>query len=86
MLTLTGGNLDGARVDAVLSFPGEIKEAFSNWRDGFPATSIDDRDVEVVQGSSGNSTVKAMLRQAVGPVGAPSALCADNCRTQSYAS
>ena len=25
MLTLTGGNLDGARVDAVLSFPGEIK-------------------------------------------------------------
>ncbi|HWY77435.1 MAG TPA: photosynthetic reaction center cytochrome c subunit family protein, partial [Verrucomicrobiae bacterium] len=58
MLTLTGGNLDGARVDAALSFPGGIKQALSDWRDGFPATSIDGRDVEVVQGTSGKSTVK----------------------------
>jgi hypothetical protein len=58
MLTLTGGNLDGARVDAALSFPGGIKQALSDWRDGFPATNIDGRDVEVVQGTSGKSTVK----------------------------
>jgi photosynthetic reaction center cytochrome c subunit len=58
MLTLTGGNLDGARVDAALSFPSGIKQALSDWRDGFPATSIDGRDVEVVQGTSGKSNVK----------------------------
>ena len=58
MLALTGGNLDGARVDAVLSFPGGIKQALTNWRGGFPETSIDGRDVQVVQGTSGKSTVK----------------------------
>ena len=50
MLTLTGGNLDGARVDAALSFPGGAKQALTDWRDG--------RDVEVVQGTGGKSTVK----------------------------
>ena len=58
MLTLTGGNLDGARVDAALSFPGGIKQALSDWSDGFPETDIEGRDVEVVQGTSGKSTVK----------------------------
>ncbi|RDJ93252.1 hypothetical protein B4Q13_23130, partial [Lacticaseibacillus rhamnosus] len=58
MLMLTGGNLDGARVDAALSFPGGIKQALSDWRDGFPETNIDGRDVAVVQGTSGKSTVK----------------------------
>lgn len=58
MLTLTGGLLDGARVDAALSFPASIKQSLSDWRDGFPATSIDGRDVEVIQGTSGKSTVK----------------------------
>ena len=58
MLTLTGGNLDGARVDAALSFPGGIKQALTDWRDGFPATNIDGRDVDVVQGTSGKSEVK----------------------------
>jgi len=58
MLTLTGGLLDGARVDAALSFPGGIKQSLTDWRDGFPATNIDGRDVEVIQGTSGKSTVK----------------------------
>jgi photosynthetic reaction center cytochrome c subunit len=58
LLTLTGGNLDGAKVDAILSFPGEIKQALNDWHDGFPATSIDGRDVDVVQGASGKSIVK----------------------------
>lgn len=52
MLTLTGGNLDGAKLDADLSFPGRIKQALSNWRAGFPATTIDDRDVQVIQGTT----------------------------------
>jgi hypothetical protein len=58
MLTLTGGNLDGARVDAELSFPGEIKQALTDWRAGFPETDIDGRDIQVIQGTSGKSAVK----------------------------
>jgi photosynthetic reaction center cytochrome c subunit len=59
MLALTGGNLDGAKVDAELSFPGRIKQALGSWRAGFPETSIDGREVQVVQGTSaGKSLVK----------------------------
>ena len=58
MLSLTGGNLDGARVDAVLSFPVGIKQAFTDWRDGFPETNIDGHDVQIIRGTSGKSTVK----------------------------
>jgi len=67
MLALTGGNLDGAKVDAVLSFPGQIKQVFSNWSAGFPATTIDDREVQVIQGiSSGKSLVKLYFDKATG--------------------
>jgi photosynthetic reaction center cytochrome c subunit len=38
---LTGGELDGARLDAQLSFPGQIKEALSNLRVSLPATISD---------------------------------------------
>ena len=38
---LTGTDLDGARVDAQLSFPGQIKEILTNWKTG-PPTSITD--------------------------------------------
>ena len=51
LTALAAGDLDGARLDAVLSFPGQIKQALRQWRAGNPAT-IDDRDVQVVQGTS----------------------------------
>jgi hypothetical protein len=57
MLALTGGNLDGAKVDADLSFPGRIKQALTNWRAGFPEVSIDDHDVQVIQGTSGGKSL-----------------------------
>src|SRR6266700_5457313 len=34
VLGLTGGELDGARLDAQLSFPAQIKQAFGGWRAG----------------------------------------------------
>jgi outer membrane lipoprotein-sorting protein len=58
MLTLTGGNLEGAKVDAALSFPGGIKTALTNYRGGFPATRIGDVDVTVIEGNMGRSGVK----------------------------
>jgi hypothetical protein len=48
---LTGGDLQAARVEAELTFPARIKQAFTTWRVGSPST-IDERDVQVVQGSS----------------------------------
>ena len=47
-----GQDLDGLKLDADLSFPGGIKQALSQWRVGFPATAINDRDVNVVQGTT----------------------------------
>lgn len=58
LVTLSGGNLDGAKVDAELSFPGRIKQALTNWSSDFSETSIDDHPVRVVQGLSGKSLVK----------------------------
>ena len=50
LLPLTGGNLEGAKLEAMLSFPTQIKQAFSQW--GISATDIDDKEVRVVQGTN----------------------------------
>jgi hypothetical protein len=48
VLPLSGGDLDGARMDACLSFPASLNQQFK-WRTGFPAVAIDDRPVQVIQ-------------------------------------
>src|SRR5215831_9037428 len=50
LLTLTGGNLDGARIEAAVTFPSQLRQSFNQWRVG--ATSIDDKEVQVLQGSN----------------------------------
>ena len=50
VLELSGGALEGVKLDADLSFPAHIKTALGKWRVGFPAT-INDREVQVLQGS-----------------------------------
>ncbi len=50
VLALSGSELDCVRLDAELSFPARIKETLGDWRVGLP-TEIDDRPVQVVQGS-----------------------------------
>ena len=50
LMTLTGGNLEGARIDALVSFPTQIKPAFSQWQVG--ATAIDDKEVQVLRGTN----------------------------------
>ncbi|MGD0135734.1 MAG: c-type cytochrome [Bryobacteraceae bacterium] len=48
---LTGSDLDGARLDAMLTFPWQIKDTLRQWRVGLPST-INDRDVRLIQGTS----------------------------------
>jgi photosynthetic reaction center cytochrome c subunit len=50
LLPLTGGNLEGAKIDAMLSFPAQIKQAFSQWQT--TATDIDNHEVQVLQGTN----------------------------------
>ena len=48
--TLTSGNLDRYRLEAIVAFPAGIKQAFSRWRVG--RATIDDRVVQIVQGTN----------------------------------
>jgi len=46
----TGGEVDGVKLTAALTFPGQIKQLLHQWRVGPPAV-IDDRDMTLVQGT-----------------------------------
>ena len=59
VLGLTGGELDGARLDAELSFPAQIKQAFGGWRAG-GVTTINDRPAQVLQGTSPGGTLATL--------------------------
>jgi hypothetical protein len=70
---LVGGDLDGARFDAQLSFPGQIKEILTNFKSG-PPTSITDLPAPSSQASlqqdvtSGQTHVVDVV-QGTGPRG-----------------
>jgi hypothetical protein len=50
LLPLTGGNLEGAKLEAILAFPTQLRTAFNQFR--VTATDIDNREVRVVQGTN----------------------------------
>jgi hypothetical protein len=50
LMTFTGGNLEGARLDAMTSFPASIRPTFSRWQVG--STTIGDRPVQILQGTN----------------------------------
>ncbi len=56
---LGGSERDGARLDAQLSFPAQIRQALTDLRVGPPAT-IDDKDVTAVQGNGPNGTLATL--------------------------
>jgi photosynthetic reaction center cytochrome c subunit len=56
---LGGSERDGARIDAMLLFPTQIKQALTDLRVG-PPTTIDDKDVEVLQGNGPNGTMATL--------------------------
>jgi photosynthetic reaction center cytochrome c subunit len=76
---LSGSELDGVRVDALLSFPGQIKTALTQLRTA--TADLGDKDAEIVQGSGPNgllvtlyfdkktSLLLRMVRYSKSPVG-----------------
>ena len=68
LLALTAGaELDGAKLDAELFFPARIKQALNQWRVGFPVTSIEDREIQIVQGTgAGKTRIKLYFDEETG--------------------
>ena len=67
LMPLTGGDLEGARVDAGLAFPAQIKQEFKNWRSGFPAITVNDKPVQVIEGTTpGGSAIKLYFDKETG--------------------
>jgi hypothetical protein len=50
VMELVGPSLEGARLDAQLAFPGQIKQILTDWRTGFPRLRIDGREIDVIEG------------------------------------
>jgi outer membrane lipoprotein-sorting protein len=66
-IALVGGDLDGAKLDAELCFPAALKQDLTKWRADFPATSIDNHAVDVVEGTApGGTSVKLFFDKQSG--------------------
>jgi hypothetical protein len=64
---LPGAELDAAKIDAALWFPAGIKQALTDWRTGFPITSIDEKEVTIIQGTAGGrSRIKLFFDNETG--------------------
>jgi hypothetical protein len=53
LMALTGGNLDGARLEALAWFPASIRSAFTGWQSS--NTRIDNQIIQILQGSRAGS-------------------------------
>ena len=56
LITVTGGDLDGFRVDSDLSFPAQLKQDLTKWHAGFLPATIDGHAVQVVEGTAAGGT------------------------------
>jgi hypothetical protein len=62
-----GAELDGARLDAQLFFPAQIKQSLTRWRSGFPITTVGDKDALLIEGTGATGTrVKLFFDQGSG--------------------
>jgi len=52
LLQLTGGNLEGAKLEALTQFPGGIQKAYATWQ--VSGTLLDDKSTTILQGSNPN--------------------------------
>jgi photosynthetic reaction center cytochrome c subunit len=59
VLPLAGQELAGAKIDAMLLFPAQVKNIAPRWRVG-PSTTIDDKDVDEVQGNTADGIIVSL--------------------------
>jgi hypothetical protein len=66
LIALTGGNLEGATLEAELSFPGQITQVLTDWIAG-PLIVIGEREARIVQGrKAGGAPVKLYFDEESG--------------------
>jgi len=66
-IVLAGGELDGARVDTILSFPATLKQSLTKWRAGFPPVTVNGKAAQVVEGTApGGTRVKLFFDKQTG--------------------
>ena len=63
VLSLSGQELEGARVDAAFFFPGKANPAVAQWKVG-TSTEIGDDDVQVLQGTSAGGVLATLYFNA----------------------
>jgi photosynthetic reaction center cytochrome c subunit len=63
VMDLTGGELDGARLDAELAIPGRIKQVLNQWRATLPR-DIAGRSVNVLQGTGAGGLTATLFFDA----------------------
>ena len=56
LFPLVGEDLDGAAIDATLSFPAQIKQKFVSWTTGFPDVTLNDHAAQVIEGKMADGT------------------------------
>jgi hypothetical protein len=70
---LSGSDLDGARFDAQLSFPGQMKQILGNLKTGPPTSIVDlpgpSSQTSLQQGVSGDQSHSVNVVQGTGPKG-----------------
>jgi hypothetical protein len=67
LISLVGPAFEGARLDAQLAFPGQIRQVLTDWRTGFPPLRIDNRPVDVIEGKTAEgSSVKLYFDRETG--------------------
>ncbi len=66
-VVLTGGDLDGSRLDADVAFPTQLKQDLSNLHVGFPPLTLNGHAVQVVEGTAaGGTRVKLYFDKTTG--------------------
>ena len=60
VLTLAGQELAGAKIDAMMFYPAQVKSIAPRWRVGTP-TTIDDQDVDEVQGNTADGIMVTLF-------------------------
>ena len=53
---MPGAEIDAGKLDADIALPANIKQALTDWKVGFAPTTIDEKLVNIVQGTGANKT------------------------------
>lgn len=66
VVPLLGADLEGAKMDAMLAFPSQIKQSLTDLKAGFPPVDIDGHPVDIVEGKSGGARFKLYFDKQTG--------------------